>query len=416
MRPGALDRRGAWIMLVLASGVWLVLASWLVPWHWRPGLLDPVAADDFFTAPQLARAEAHSAAVRRLADASLVIGLAVVLGLGLTRWGRAGARRLVGGLPWWVAVPVAVLVLQLAVRAVRLPFAWQVRARRLEQGLTTQDAAGWWADQALAVLVSWVITSIGVLLVVACARRWPRRWYLPLGALVLTATYAVSMAYPVVVEPVFNEFTPLPAGELRQELVAIADEQGVDVGEVLVADASRRTTTLNAYVSGLGETKRLVLYDTLVADAPADEVVAVAAHEVAHAARRDVLVGTTLGAVALLVGVAGLALVADRRRWRVGPAHDPASTWSLLAVAAVVALAVSPLESAISRAVETRADADALAAHADVDSFRSLHVRLAQRSLADPTPPTWRQLWWGTHPTVLQRLALVAQEEKTDRG
>lgn len=402
------DRRGAWVLLIVALVAWVSLTAWLVPWEWSPAGIEPADATDHFTSEEIERAEAYASAVRLLADAALVLGLLVAFALGWTRWGRRTAGRVTGRLPWWLAVPVAVLVFDLLVRAVRLPFAWLLRRRRLEEGLTEQGAAGWWTDQGISLLVSWAVASVLMILLVACVRRWPRRWYLPLAAALLGVTYALSMAYPVVVEPLFNRFTPLPEGDLRTRLVTMADEQGVDVGRVLVADASRRTTTLNAYVSGIGDTKRLVLYDTLLSDATEDEVVAVAAHEVAHAARNDVLVGTTLGAVGIVAAVAGLGLLLDGGRGRrvTGGLGEASATWPVLATVALATVLATPLESTISRAVEVRADVDSLRTTDDREAFRQLHVRLAQRSLADPTPPALRQIWWGSHPTVLQRLAL----------
>lgn len=404
--PTALDRRGAWIMLAVAVLAWSALAVWLVPWEWSPGGLEPAAASDYLDQAEIARAERYAAFVRPRSDASLALALLVGLLLGFTGRGTRLLQGLTSRLRWWLAVPLAVLTWEAAVRAVSLPLAWQVRGRRLEEGLTQQAASGWWADQALSLLVTWAIATLGVLLVVGCARRWPRRWYVPVGAAALVGSYLVSMAYPAVVEPVFNRFTPLADDRLRTELIDMARRQGVDVGDVLVVDASRRTTTLNAYVSGLGGTRRLVVYDTLLADAPRDEVVAVAAHEVAHVARRDVLVGTTLGAVGAVAAVAALALLGERRG-RGGPAWGDASvTWSLLAAASLAAVLVTPVQSSISRAIETRADVDSLQVSRDGEAFERLHVRLARRSLADPTPPAWRQLVWGTHPTVLQRLSL----------
>ncbi len=405
-----LDRRVAWVTLSVATVVWAVLAAWLVPWEWLPGRLRPVEAAAAFSSEHLDRAEAYVAQVRVLADVARALGLVVAGFLGLTSRGRRLARNLLGRLPWWVAVPLAVLCFEVAVRSVQLPSAWGIRQHRLEEGLTNQSAAGWWTDQVLSMAVTWCVLSVGLLVLVAGVRRWPRRWYLPVGAGALVATYLVSLAYPVFVEPLFNDFTTLEDGALRARLIQIADDQGVDVGEVLVADASRRTTTLNAYVSGLGDTKRLVLYDTLVADAPEDEVVAVAAHEVAHAARHDVLVGTSLAGVGAVVGVALLALTATRSsgRTRVDLTR-PGGVWFVLAWVMVVSLLLSPVESTISRAVETRADVDALETTQDPGAFRALHVRLAERSLADPTPPAWRQVWWGSHPTVLERLALLRE-------
>ncbi len=398
-----MDRRGAWWMLTTSVIVTTLLAWWLVPWEWVRLHPTSARAGDYFTAAELERAEQYAAYVRPRADLSLALGLLIICLLGLTRWGRGVLTRLVGSLPWWVAVPIAVLVLQVVVRLARLPLAWQLRDRRLEEGLTRQPAVEWWVDQGLSLLVTWVVTSLLVMLLIGCARRWPRRWYLPVGAAGLLAVYLLSFAYPLVVEPLFNDFTPLADEQLRTDLVEISRRQGVDVGEVLVADASRRTTTLNAYVSGFGESKRLVLYDTLIADAPPDEVEAVVAHEVAHAAEHDVLAGTTVAATALLVGVAGLALVLDRGER--GRARSPVATWQIMALVALVSVLVTPVQNTISRAIEARADAHSLESLGDPQPFVDLQVRLAQRSLADPTPPRWRQLWWGSHPTVLERLA-----------
>ena len=133
-----------------------------------------------------------------------------------------------------------------------------VRERRLEEGLTEQGPGGWLADLGLNLLVSWVVLTLLCLLVVGAARRSPRRWFLWAGGGVAAATFAGSLLYPVVVEPLFNDFEPMAPGQLRSSLLQLAEEEGVAVDEVLVTDASRRTTTLNAYVSGLGETRRIV--------------------------------------------------------------------------------------------------------------------------------------------------------------
>ena len=118
-----------------------------------------------------------------------------------------------------------------------------------------------------------------------------------------------SFGYPILVEPLFNSFESLPDGDLRTQVLALADEEDVPVQDVLVADASRRTTTLNAYVSGFGSTRRIVLYDNLVDDLPEDQALSVVAHELAHARHRDVLVGSALGAAGVLAGIGALGLL-----------------------------------------------------------------------------------------------------------
>jgi STE24 endopeptidase len=202
----------------------------------------------------------------------------------------------------------------------------------------------------------------------------------------------------------------MPHSALRSEILGLADREGVHVDDVLVADASRRTTTLNAYVSGLGSTRRVVVYDTLLKEMPPDEVESVVAHELAHAKNHDVLVGTALGAIGVLGGVALLALLLDsawlRRRAAVAGPADPAVVACALALIALGQLLTSPAVNAVSRAIEARADRGALAATHDPAAFVQVQRRLALQALHDPAPPWLSQLWFGSHPTTLQRAGL----------
>jgi STE24 endopeptidase len=177
-----------------------------------------------------------------------------------------------------------------------------------------------------------------------------------------------------------------------------------------VADASRRTTTLNAYVSGFGSTRRVVLYDNLVDGVPRDEALSVVAHELAHAKHDDVLTGSLLGAAGAVFGVGLLALAvgALARRGR-PPMRDPAVVPVALALFALASLLASPVQNTISRQIETRADVDALEATHDAPAFERVQRELALRSLADPTPPWLSQFWFGSHPTGLTRIAIARQ-------
>jgi STE24 endopeptidase len=221
---------------------------------------------------------------------------------------------------------------------------------------------------------------------------------------------AASFVYPLVVEPLFNSFTPLEDGPLRTQILQLADDEGVEVDDVLVADASRRTTTLNAYVSGFGGTRRVVVYDTLVDDLPEDQALSVVAHELGHARHGDVLIGTALGAAGALVGVGLLGLLAGAAERRGRPRMGEVGALPrVLALAAVATFLASPIQNGISRQIETRADVDALSATNAPQPFVALQRRLAVKSLADPTPPAWSQWWFGSHPTVLERIALAEQ-------
>lgn len=390
----------------------VVLAWWLVPWDPVPGgPLDPAPVSSVLTPEQVARAESFATWSRVWSWSALVLSLALACWFGFTQRGRRLVARVVGRLArrrWWVRALLAVVLLTLAGRLLTLPLAAARRQLLLDAGLSTQTWTGFARDVLVGEAVTVALTAAAVLAVITCARRWRRAWPAVAGGLLAVLVLGGSFAYPVVVEPLFNSFTSLPEGELRTEVLAIADAEGVPVDDVLVADASRRTTTLNAYVSGFGGTRRVVLYDNLVDDVPQAQTLSIVAHELAHARHHDVAVGTVLGASGAVaaMGLLGLVLALGRRRAWPG-AKDAAVVPVLLALAAVAMLLASPVQNGISRQVELRADVDALRYTGDRDAFVAVQQRLAVRSLADPTPPAWSQWWFGSHPGVLARTALA---------
>lgn len=409
------------MITVLVSWVLVAaLAAWLVPWSWVPGgTLVPKTASALFTPEQIARAERYSWIQRALGWTSYFLSLLLLLALAFTARGRRLVRRATSRHRWWIAVPLGVLVVLAVERLVTLPFAIGAHQTDRQFGISRQGWAGWSLDQVKSLAVAWVTTSLVVLVVVGCARRSPRWWFAWAGAAAVLLSFAGSFLYPVLVEPVFNRFTSMPSGPFKESILRLADREGVHVDDVLVADASRRTTTLNAYVSGIGSTRRVVVYDNLLADLSPAEARVVIAHELGHAKNNDVLLGTLLGSVGAVGAVALLALVLDSERVRRashtrGPA-DPAVVALLLALAAVGTFLVSPVENTVSRAIEARADRVSLEVTHAGPTFIRLQRRLALASLADPTPPALSQLWWGSHPTVLQRAGLPQSLEKAHR-
>jgi STE24 endopeptidase len=354
----------------------------------------------WLSSAESARAEAFRAPLRWIG----VAGLAVRAGVagGLLAWAlrrRAAApptRRALlapalAGAAAWAAVDVAVL-----------PLAAVVWRRSVDAGLSTQDLAGWLRDQAVVLGPTWAGAAVAVAAAVALRRRAPRTWGPLAGLLGGLAGVVLLVASPVLLEPLLLSTDRLPDGPLRDRVLAVAQRAGVDA-EVLVGDASRRTTTSNAYVSGIAGTRRIVLYDTLLRDAPEDEVVAVVAHEVAHRAHCDVeRAAAQLLAVDLLAGTAVQVLL-DRR----GGAGRPAAPRDAVAAVALVlllAVAVVPVERWSSRRGESAADARAVALTGDPDGYAAMLRGLARRNLADPAPPTWAAAL-GTHPPTGERLA-----------
>jgi len=399
-------------LVVLLTGLAVGLAV-TVPWTVLPGASPTVDVARDFTPAQVAREEAFHREVRPPAYLSLLVGFGVAALLGLTPLGArlvaAVARSLGGGWVWQVVL--GTLALSLVGRLVALPLDARSEVVLRRYGLSTQSWASWLADAAKAVGVGTVLTSVALLAVIGLARLAPRTWWAWAAAVTALLVVLGSFAYPLLVEPVFNRFTPLPAGQLRTDLLALAERDGVPVRDVLVADASRRTTALNAYVSGFGGTRRIVLYDTLVRQASPAEVELVVAHELGHAKRQDVLTGTLLGAVGAGAGVCLLALVLAwgpllRRVGADGPA-DPRVVPLVLFLAAAGGLLLSPATNLVSRRIEARADVHSLALTCDVGTFIASEQRLSVTNLSDLKPHPLAYALFATHPSGPQRIALA---------
>ena len=394
----------------VAGAAFAVVAGLLVPWSWVPGgHVVTVTAGEVFNGPQIARGEHVSGLLRHAAWGNILVGLLVAAVLGFTSLGSRLVGRLPG--PWWSKVLLACLGVTLVGAVAALPLEWSAQRVELSQGLSHQPWGSWLVDRATDFGVTFVFTAVGVLVVVGLARLAPRTW--PLWGALAAAGLAMvgSFVYPVLVEPLFNHFTPMKAGSLRSEIYALAKKEHVHIDDVLVADASRRTTTLNAYVSGYGSTRRVVVYDTLLTGLPEKQTEVIVAHELGHARHDDVLLGTVLGALGSAAGIGLLGLVLGRRRLLehadVDGLGDPRAVPLVLALALVGSLLASPVQNTISRAIEARADRVALQATQDPRTFIAMQRQLALRSLADPTPPAWSQFWFGTHPTTLQRIGMA---------
>ncbi len=405
-------RSVALTVAVAGSIAFVLLALWLVPWHPVPGgMPSGVPADQVFSASQIARAESFARQARIWGWSSLALSLAVASVLGFSSWGRrlmdALTSRVRG--PWWLHVVLGAGAVLLIGRLATLPLSLALRSRLIDYGLTTQSTPGYLRDVVTNFALGWLVSSLVLLVLIGSARRWTRAWPAVAGVTLAAFVMIGSFAYPVLIEPLFNHFEPLPDGTLRTQILALAQQEGVRVDDVLVSDASRRTTTLNAYVSGYGDTRRVVVYDNLVNDLPESQTLSVVAHELAHARHNDPLVGSALGALGTLVAVGLLGLiVADDRRSQRALARVGVVPL-VLALAAWGSFLGGPIQNTISRQVETRADVEALQATQDPDSFIAVQRQLAVRGLNDPTPPALSQFWFGSHPTALQRVAIAEQ-------
>jgi STE24 endopeptidase len=346
-----------------------------------------------FSPEEVERARRYHRPLYAALAADAMIGFAVL----------AGLTQVDLPLPWALEAAAAPALAAVATWAARLPLGWWRFRHERRYGFATQDGRGWAGDRLKGGAVGVVMTTLFVGPLLAAAHLFPHAWpWLAAGggaALALLVTFVA----PVVLEPVFNRFRPLE-GELAGRLLALSERAGVPVREVLVADASRRTTKQNAYVSGVGRTRRVVLWDTLLG-APPEEIELVVAHELGHRRHRHVAVNAALAMAGVAAFVAVLRLLV--------PHPAPSDAALVLLLAGGLELVVLAPAAALSRRFEHVADRFSLAVTGDRSAYRTLHRRLALANLADLDPPKVAYLLLFSHPTPPERL--LAAELALDR-
>jgi len=284
---------------------------------------------------------------------------------------------------------------------VRTPLAfWRGWWRERSWGFSTQGAGGWFVDRAKGLAVSIVLAAAAWAAAVALARALPGWWAVPAAAALALAVLFLSFLAPVVLEPLFNRFRPLEDESLAGDLRRLSERAGVPVRDVFVADASRRTTKVNAYVSGIGRTRRVVLFDTLLEAADHGAVRVVVAHELGHRRDRHVAKLTLLAMVGAAAAVFVLWAVLGTRIAQ--PQTLPEALLLLLALE-LVAL---PPGSWLSRRWERAADRCSLDLTEEPAAFDRAHAGLARRNLSDLEPSRLVYVLLFSHPTPPERLAL----------
>ncbi|HEY7077221.1 MAG TPA: M48 family metalloprotease [Solirubrobacteraceae bacterium] len=429
--------RGLGLPAVMAAvvGVAEAAAAMLRPRDVGPGPV-PAEARDYFSAAELGKARRYRAGQRRLSAAAGAIELAVVVAavrrpprVGRPP-GRAAAIRRPAPTGRTAALTAAIrrpaptgrrpeLVgaltaagLAAATTAAGLPARAAARERSRRVGLVTQSWAGWAGDVAKATAIGSALAAGGGAALELLRGRFGRDWWAPGAGLAAGWAVVFSTAAPVLLDPLFNRFTVMPEGDTRADVLALAAASGVDVGEVYEIDASRRTTGANAYVTGLGATKRVVLFDTLLRDFTAAEVRFVIAHELAHVRFRDVRRGLAWLALTMPAALFAVARLAERL-------HPPDAT-AVPATALALGLVATPvgiIGNQLSRAIERRADHYALGLTGEPGQLVDFERRICVKNVIEPRPPAWERALLATHPDTMERIGrALATDPDRARG
>jgi Zn-dependent protease with chaperone function len=277
-------------------------------------------------------------------------------------------------------------------------------------GVSTQPFAGWVLDRLKQYGVTVILTGSCAAFVLWLIRRWPAGWWWRAWLAFVPASIAAVMLAPLVLDPIYNRFEPLPESALRARILEMAAGAGIAESRIFRVDASQRTRSLNAYVTGIGGTARIVLWDTLLRKLDDDEVLAIMAHEMGHYVEHHVPLGLAAGAAGTLFLLAAIGRGAGAlfRRcgtaWKLRALSDPAAIPLLLLCLNVGLFLTRPIQCAVSRFIEARADEFALRHAPDRLAVASALVKLSEEGLSDPYPPAIIEFWVFTHPPLGRRI------------
>ena len=357
------------------------------------------------------RAREYSRLKRRLLLVDIAIGVAYML-LWLLTGLSVGLRQAVSNITGndWLIVAGYGLVFVAGYGLVNLPLSYYsgyVLPHRY--GLSTQTLGGWLGDMVKGGLLALVIGGLAGELIYFGLRLAPTSWWLWAAGGYLLFTVALVNLAPTLLLPLFFKLTPLDDADLTARLERLAAQAGAKVRGVYRMNLSSRTSAANAMVSGLGNTHRIVIGDTVLDEFTPDEIETVMAHELGHYVHHDIWSGVLVSTVVALVGffLASVALAAGVSGFGLYGVSDVAGLPLLGLIAIGFGLVTMPITNGFSRWAETRADKYALQVTHKPQAFADAMTRLANQNLSEADPESWAEFLFYDHPAIGRRLALA---------
>lgn len=315
------------------------------------------------------------------------------------------------GRRWLLTVAVYALILVLVMSLLTLPLAYYSGyLREHAYGLSNQTLGSWIGDWLKGVAVSGLGLALVLWIPYLLLRKSPKRWWLYTGLAAIPLAALILVITPIWVDPLFNEYVPLKDKALEARILALAERAGVRGSKVYQVNKSADTKAVNAYVTGMGGSKRIVLWDTILAKLEPNQVLFVTAHEMGHFVLRHTL-AFILGAALITTlslyvvhRVAGRLIVRFSERFGFERLSDVASFPLLLLLGSIVTLILTPAVLAFTRYQEHEADRFALEITRDNRAAATTFVRLQEENLSVPRPGTLYMLWRGSHPSLGDRV------------
>jgi Zn-dependent protease with chaperone function len=294
--------------------------------------------------------------------------------------------------------------------------------RQHAYGLSNQTFAKWLGDSLKILLIGLAAGCLVLWVPYLLLAKSPRRWWLYTGLLTIPFLFLIMLIAPIWIEPLFNQFGPMQNKTLEGEILALADRAGIEGSRVFEVDKSVDTKAVNAYVTGLWGTKRIVLWDTLLAKVPDKEILFILGHEMGHYVLNHVLQGILFGSALALVtlwaihATAGGLIRRYQKRWGFDRLADIASLPLILLLVNIFSLAVVPVGLAFSRHIEHEADRFGLEITRDNHAAALSFVQLQDENLSVPRPGLLYYIWRCSHPTLGERVDFCNEYRPWDKG
>ena len=367
------------------------------------------------------KAKQYARLSRRLFLADLAIGGVYVIAWLIFGWSIAVKNTLaaISTSDWFLVAGISFVFVAI-LYVIDLPLAYYsgfVLPHRFE--LSTQTLEGWISDQVKEILLGGIFGFIIIEVIYAVLRAAPQTWWLWTAAILLLFQVVLANLAPILIMPLFNKVVPLGEeyADLSARLLRLAAQAKTKVRGVYKFDLSRRTKAANAALMGLGNTRRIVLGDTLLTEFSADEIETVLAHELGHHVNKDIPVGLAIDTALTLIGLYVASLIMN---WGVAvfgftsPA-DPASLPLFILAMGLYGLITMPLGNAYSRWRERNADRYALRATNKPQAFISAMTRIANQNLGEVDPEPWEEFLLHSHPALGKRIALAQAYQTQER-
>lgn len=320
-------------------------------------------------------------------------------------WARAAGRK------WLLVVVIYAVLFSIVTWILDLPLAYYSGyVRQHAYDLSNQTAAKWWSDALKGLMVGSIMLALVLWVPYLLIRKSPKRWWLWTGIAAIPFIVLMLLVSPIWIDPLFNEFGPMKNQELEREILALADRAGIEGGRVFEVEKSVDTKAVNAYVTGFLDTKRIVLWDTIIEKLDRDEILFVMGHEMGHYVLRHVAQIIIIASLLVIAGLFAVHRTAEAlirrygKRWGFSELGDVASLPLIVLLFGLATFILTPAVLFVTRHNERESDRFGLEITRNNRAAATAFIKLQQENLAVPRPGALYKFWRSSHPPIGERI------------